>query len=47
MNKSNKININFKDNKCFNCLRTLPNKDFKTKNGCKWCDIELAKKELK
>ena len=24
--------------KCKYCKRDLPNKNFQTKNGCRWCD---------
>lgn len=27
--------------KCKYCQRELPNKEHQTKNGCKWCDIDL------
>jgi len=26
--------------KCKNCRRELPNKEFRTKDGCNWCDPE-------
>lgn len=31
--------------KCKNCKRKIPNKDWKTKNGCKWCDNEYYDKD--
>lgn len=30
--------------KCLNCKRNVPNKDFLTKKGCKWCDKEYHEK---
>ena len=32
---------------CKNCDRTLPNKNFKTKNGCIWCDTKYHLKKGK
>lgn len=29
---------------CPNCKRELPNKSYRTKNGCYWCDVERARK---
>jgi len=30
--------------KCKYCGRELINKIYRTKNGCKWCDVEYFKK---
>ena len=40
------VNIYIK-NKCQKCERILPNKDFFTKNGCKWCDSNYHYKKPK
>jgi len=31
--------------KCKNCNRVLPNKSFKTKKGCTWCDETVHRKK--
>jgi hypothetical protein len=31
---------------CSNCNRELPNKDHKTKCGCKWCDVSWHKNKI-
>ena len=28
---------------CKHCLRDIPNENFRTKNGCTWCDIKYHK----
>jgi len=30
-----------KNLKCLECGREMPNKNWKTKNGCQWCDVEF------
>jgi hypothetical protein len=32
---------------CKICKRVLPNKDWKTKNGCIWCDNEYWDEKIK
>lgn len=33
---------------CLNCKRTIPNKEYLTKNGCRWCDTKnYWRKEMK
>ena len=33
---------------CSNCKRTIPNKEYKTKSGCIWCDTKnYWRKEMK
>ena len=41
-------NINkYKCKICPYCNRRVPNKDFFTKYGCRWCDMDYYKKRLR
>lgn len=33
--------------KCKYCKKDLPNKQHRTKNGCKWCDYDYRVKKIK
>lgn len=35
------------DSYCYICERNLPNKDFKTREGCIWCDSKYHIERIK